>query len=107
MCRMAIDPAELGGLQRDFVSLRHEPCPDFFCPILLEHGTGPQGLMNGHILNEAIREAPRATVIQRADVDGHFGRTVEPDLIDLVNLNHYTNEEFLHKAGRSRTLRAV
>src|SRR4051794_7664569 len=104
---MPIDPNELTRLRQNYVRVRGKACPTFFCPILLEHGEGPDGLMNGHILNEAITSAPRVTVIQRKDVDGHFGNSIEPSFIDFLNYRGMSAGEWLRKAGAAKSLKAI
>jgi hypothetical protein len=65
----------------------------FMCPItLVDEQTA---LMDGHILNKAIKQAARWCVIQRKDVDNHFGRTIEPDLIKWLNVDFLTLNELL------------
>lgn len=81
-------------------AFRHigEPVPDFYCPITLRHGYGDEALINGHILNQKIKSASRATVIQVGDVDGYFGRTIEPDFVNFANVHYLTPQEFVRRA---------
>ena len=81
----AVDPNTLHRLRMDFFGWRNKPCKHFPCPISLEDSYGARGLMNGHILNRAFDKANGETVIQRADIDGYYGETVEPDLITYLN----------------------
>ena len=77
MKSMAIDQAELERLRDDCRRITGRPFVHFLCPITLEDSVGKRGLVDGHILNEAIVGASRATVIQRGDVDSYYGSTRE------------------------------
>jgi hypothetical protein len=99
---MSIDAAELARLQSDYHRVTGKPCPDFYCPIRNEMGTGSRGLMDGHILPKSILTASRATVIQRADVDNDFGK-IEAVLCDFLNRPYYEVKE-LYKRARQLTI---
>jgi len=95
---MPLDEKKVDTLRVAYSHLTGDPCNDFFCPILMEHGVGGRGLMEGHILPDSIKTAARATVVQRADVDNFFGQTIEPDLITFINSPLYEISEFLKRA---------
>ncbi len=57
--------------------------------------------MNGHILNDALKEASRKTVIQFGDVDHYYGTTLERFLVDYLNAPTWTDEELIDKAGKN------
>jgi hypothetical protein len=95
---MAIDEAQLQWLRQDHARVYGKPFSHFFCPILLEDSLGPRGLMDGHILPDAVVNASRKKVIQRADVDNYFGSKLETDLIQHVNAPLYTFPEFKKRA---------
>ena len=95
---MAVD---LGKLQRHLDDLRAlgYPAAQFICPITLQQ-VPVDALIDGHILNDALKVASRKTVIQFADVDHHYGKTVEPFLVDYLNAPTWSDEELINKAGR-------
>jgi hypothetical protein len=82
---MAIDPQELARINADYTTLTGNPVRKFVCPITLADDPWAD-LCDGHILNKSIKTARRATVIQRQDVDGYFGQTIEPDLVRFLNI---------------------
>ena len=69
----------------DFQQVYRKPAKGFVCPITLRDEPSAK-LCAGHIVPQSIQSAARGTVIQRADVDSHFGATIEPDLIDFLNV---------------------
>jgi hypothetical protein len=94
---MPISQAALERLRADYFDVTRQEWNEFYCPIMHEHGVGT-GLIDGHVLPETLKDASRATVIQRADVDNYFGHTIEPDLIDFLNSETFSKAEFLRKA---------
>jgi len=84
---MSIDPRELKRHLADLGALGY-PSEQFICPITLQ-SVPTEALMDGHILNEAFKEASRKTVIQFKDVDDHYGETVEPFLAWVLSFTHY------------------
>src|SRR2546423_63622 len=96
---MPINPAELAGLIADYSVVTGRTTQSFVCPITFRT-TGT--LSHGHVLNHAIRDAARATVIQYKEVDSYFGATVEPDLITFANLPILPFREHLEKAKKCR-----
>jgi hypothetical protein len=93
---MAADPAEIQSLASAYASCTGQPCSTFFCPILLKEENVE--LCDGHILPQGFRAAGRATVVQRKDVDNFYGTALEPDLIQFLNSDEYTQAEFLSRA---------
>jgi hypothetical protein len=59
---------DLEQYRQDFFRTTGRPFKHFFCPILQEDSVGT-GLMDGHILPQAVKSASRRTVLQRKDVD--------------------------------------
>jgi hypothetical protein len=99
---MPIDAEQLGRFNKDYESVTGKKVQKFVCPIMLRDDPEAE-LCDGHILNRQIREASRATVVQRKDVDGHFGATIEPDFIRFVNTPVSPAEE-LFKQARDLTV---
>ena len=61
----------LESYRLDYEQVTGKPFEHFFCPIL---GVDePAELIRGHVINRAFRDAPRAWVIQRSDVDNFYG----------------------------------
>jgi len=52
-------------------------------------------LCAGHILSDALQSASSHKVVQFAEVDNHFGATIEPDLINFLNFPTMSSEERL------------
>lgn len=101
---MPIEPAELDRLRTSFAAYSTATFGDFFCPVLEESGTGT-GLMRGHILNKKLKKAARRQVVQRKDVDEHFGSTIEPEFIHLMNVHMVPPGVIVHQ--HRKQLRAV
>lgn len=99
-----IDSEELEQWKREHVRARGTRPAVFMCPITLQEASSVDDLMNGHILNHGIISANRTQVIQVGDVDSHFGGTIEPQLINLANLEYYNQNDFLNRA---RTIEAI
>jgi len=97
---MAIDVEELQRLNADYTRVTGKPVRHFVCPITLEDDPNSE-LCDGHILNAAIRKASRKTVIQRKDVDGYFGTTLEPELIRYLNTPCTSTQDLLCSAGEA------
>lgn len=95
---MAINPDELAALRADHEAVKGMEFQHFMCPITLRDE--PAELMNGHILNEALKSARRLTVIQRKDVDGYFGQIIEPDLINRLNNADAPKEEWFENGRK-------
>ncbi|WP_428305387.1 hypothetical protein [Lacipirellula sp.] len=93
---MAINAQELAWFVANYTAVTGKAVQRFVCPITLRDDENAE-LSNGHVLNAALHTASRKTVIQRKDVDGYFGRTIEPLLIDLLNLPMTTPQELLRR----------
>jgi hypothetical protein len=81
---MAIDAQELLRHNANYTAVTGKPVRRFVCPITLQDDDAE--LCDGHILNKGIAKARRSTVIQRKDVDGYFGQTIESDLVRFLNV---------------------
>lgn len=75
----------------------------FVCPITLKDEPGGE-LCDGHILNDSIKTASGKTVVQYKDVDNHFGKTIEPDLVAFLNSPVSTPKDLIEKYGRTLTV---
>ena len=90
---MAIDRNKLAAHLKDFQAVTGVWLDRFFCPFTGQE-IEERELINGHILNESIKDAPRRTVIQWGKIDHHYGAHVEPPLVEHI--------EFLHMSGAER-----
>ena len=98
---MAHSDTQVEWLRANHATVTGRPFVHFRCPITLRDEPAP--LQAGHILNRAMKEAARYAVVQRKDVDGHFGATIEPDLIRWLNVVLLSKRELLEK-GRGLTV---
>jgi hypothetical protein len=85
----------------DYRKVMGSSVSDFVCPITLEPCTD---LIDGHILNVALRNASRRTVIQCKDIDNYYGRTVEPELVRHLNFNQLSDADIV-RANRNMQVR--
>lgn len=69
--------AVLTELREDFAEVTGAPFTAFFCPILFRDEDVP--LCRAHVVNKAIRGAPRNWTIQRKDVDNYYGSLMEAE----------------------------
>jgi hypothetical protein len=101
---MGVSNEELEQHKRDYETVTgNKVVHGFICPITLED-VPPEALCKGHVLNEAIDDASGFTVAQRADVDCHFGQTIEPEFIRFVNLRTKSADELLKTGEFTVTL---
>ncbi len=95
---MSTNLHQLRHLNENYQAIKGTRVRKFVCPITL--GDDPNAeLCDGHILNEAIRKASRATIIQRKDVDNYFGTTIEPDVVQWLNIPELTPKELFSKSS--------
>ncbi|HEY3290149.1 MAG TPA: hypothetical protein VGK87_08495, partial [Anaerolineae bacterium] len=92
---MAIDKEQLIRLNSDYSALTGKVVQNFVCPITLLDDPVSE-LCDGHVLNKSIKKAAKVAVIQRKDVDNHFGRTIEPDLVRFLNIPMSRPQELIH-----------
>ena len=71
--------------RRDYEEVEGKPFKHFFCPILGadEPIVRPTELIQGHIVNQSFKNAPRTWVVQRSDVDNFYGTHFEADFETL------------------------
>jgi hypothetical protein len=98
-CRMSLDASTIKLFQDDYHALTGIWSNGFVCPITFKD-TSSEELCTGHILNNGIRQASRRIVPQRRDVDNHFGRTLEADLVRYLNFPGLSAAEHLAQARR-------
>jgi hypothetical protein len=98
---MAVDNRQLAYLNTDYSAQTGIIVQKFVCPISLDDDSNAE-LCDGHILNQGIKKASRATVIQRKDIDNYFGHTIEPDLVKMLNIPVSTKQELIRKARNLR-----
>jgi hypothetical protein len=94
---MALDNRQLDYLNTDYSTQTGITVQKFVCPITLDDDPNA-ALCDGHILNQGIKKASRATVIQRKDVDNYFGHTIEPDLVKMLSIPVSTKQHLIRKA---------
>lgn len=99
---MPYDEAQLRMLNADYQRVTGAVPKKFVCPITLRDETGAE-LCNGHILNHGLKNASRAAVVQRKDVDNFYGHSIEPDTVKWLNLSVSTTEQIL-RMTRNATL---
>ena len=95
---------KLDALKEDFAATEGAPFAHFYCPILLVDENAR--LCDGHILNEALPNCARTTVVQREDVDNFYGR-IESEFVTLISskgssLGDIFFDSTLHKKLRPR-----
>lgn len=74
---MLNEPSErLSGLRGDYEAVTGAPFRHFFCPIL--YRDEDIELCEAHIVNGAFTDSPKATTIQRKDIDPAFGYNLSP-----------------------------
>ena len=66
----------------------------YYCPIMCEVFK-PSEVIGGHIINDAIKSAPRRRVPVSNQVDHFFGSDYEPDLINYMNLRKANRSEMI------------
>jgi hypothetical protein len=94
--RMMPTAKQIRVMRRDFEKITGNTFTHFYCPIMHED-RGDVELVEGHVLPQAVKIASRATVVQCKDVDNYYGTTLEPDMIDFVNLPQFTTTEVVNK----------
>jgi hypothetical protein len=76
------DQKQLNELNQSYTAVTGKEALHFVCPITQRDEAVE--LCEGHILNKAL-SVSEATVIQRKDVDNHYGHTIEPPMIARIN----------------------
>jgi hypothetical protein len=99
---MAFNEQQRQRFNADYTAVTGTPVKRFVCPISLRDDPNAT-LCDGHILNEGIQTAARKTVVQWADIDNHYGQTIEPDLIAYLNTPVAPAEHLMRK-GKDLTV---
>jgi len=94
--------ARLQALQSDFESVAGAPFETFYCPMTFrdEHVE----LCRGHILPKAFPDSARSWTVQRKDIDGFFGTTLEAEYVTLRHKGIRRAAEGLVDPGLAREL---
>ena len=93
---MKFDAATTARFNANYKEVTRKEPKGMICPITLRDIPFDE-LCDGHILNKGLQKASRATVPQPKDLDGHFGGTIEPDLVKYLNFPVLSSEEHLSK----------
>jgi hypothetical protein len=75
---------QLAAMRADHEKVEGYPFKGFLCPILLRDERVP--LCLAHIVNEAIPNTYRGTVVQRQDVDNFYGSRFEADFTNRIQM---------------------
>ena len=101
---MAHNAEQLSRLNANYEAVTGRLVQRFVCPITLRDEPDAV-LCDGHVLNDAIDTARRRTVVQRADVDCFFGRTIEPELVTFLNAGIAPYEQLMRLGGHILTVK--
>jgi len=71
----------VANLRHDYKAVTGAPFRHFFCPLL--YRDEDVELCEAHIVNQAVADSPRATTVQRKDIDSWFGSMFEADWVLL------------------------
>jgi hypothetical protein len=99
---MAFNEKQRQHFNADYTAVTGATVKRFVCPISLRDDPNAT-LCDGHILNEGIQTTARKTVVQWADIDNYYGRTIEPDLIAYLNTPVAPAEQLMRK-GKDLTI---
>lgn len=89
----------IGSAAADYERVTGKKPNGFYCP-LTGRTHAESAVMRGHIINDAIKLAPRRTVPVSRAVDHYFGSKLEPELIRYINMRVWGKREFLkHSKG--------
>ena len=93
---MAIASSDLKRHLADYAEVTGRKSSRFICPITLRQCDLGE-LIDGHIINQAIKVASRRSVIQYSKVDHFYGTRVEPSLVRFLNLTTKTTMEIVRE----------
>jgi hypothetical protein len=93
----------LPDMQEDFVRANGSPFQHFFCPMMMKDELVE--LCIGHVVNQRIPNSSRATIVQRKDVDGFYGRMFEKDFIVLAWALSKSHEDVVFEPGSNKKIR--
>lgn len=93
----------LDSYRRDYEQVTGKPFRHFHCPIRAIDE--PTQLIRGHIVNQAFKNAPRAWVVQRADVGSFYGAHFESSFEALQYRGRLTLTDMLTDQALCRKLK--
>lgn len=93
----------LANLRHDYETVAGAPFRHFFCPIL--YRDEDVELCDAHIVNAAFTDSPKATTIQRKDVDAWFGSMFEADWVVIQERGKHRLPDVLADKKLTRKLR--
>jgi hypothetical protein len=76
---------QLGFLQTDHIKVAGKPFTRFYCPLTGQDDANAE-LCLGHVINGAMPNSSRKTIVQRKDIDGFYGRLLEPAFIAIMRM---------------------
>lgn len=94
---------QLELLKTDYESVSDRSWQHFFCPILWRDEKTE--LCRGHVINQAFDNADRSWIVQRKDVDNHFGTLFESDFLALEQKGDLQVDDILVDKRLSRQFR--
>src|SRR5262249_32710497 len=94
---------QLAKLRADHANVEGHPFENFLCPMLLRDERVP--LCLGHIINEALPNSYRGTVVQRQDVDNFYGSHFEAEFTSRFQLMKMDPSDALANPDMSRRIR--
>src|SRR5439155_26248140 len=68
-------------------SITGGPFKRFYCPIMRQDDENAE-LCLGHVINQKIPKSSKKTIVQRKDVDGFYGRLLEPAFITIMRMRN-------------------
>jgi hypothetical protein len=93
---------QLARLRADYVEVEKKPFRRFYCPIMGQDHENAD-LCLGHVINQKIPNSSRKTIVQRKDVDGFYGRLLEPAFITIMQMqNQSKGENFYNREIRKK-----
>ena len=84
---MSVSKEKLLAHLDDYFRVTDRKTDQFVCPITLRE-CNEHELIEGHILNEALKKASRRRIIQFGEIDHFYGTRFESGLVRFLNLGH-------------------
>ena len=76
---------QLESLQADYARVTGKPFKRFYCPIMGKDDEKAE-LCLGHVINRKLPNSSKKTIVQRKDVDGFYGRLMEPAFVTIMRM---------------------
>jgi hypothetical protein len=83
---------QLARLRADYVEVEKKPFKRFYCPIMGQDDENAD-LCLGHVINQQFPNSSRKTIVQRKDVDGFYGRHLEPAFVTIMQMQSQSKGE--------------